>query len=124
MADMGALMDLARQYRLAVIEDAAQSIGSTLLDRQAGAWGDAAGFSLHPLKNLNAASDAGFLSTRHAEVAERIRRLIETYPFPHGRITVSVGVAETATGGVTVSPKAIAAKTHLVALRRFNSLGA
>ncbi len=75
ICDMPAIQEIAGRHGLKVIEDAAQSIGSTLLDRQAGAWGDAAGFSLHPLKNLNAAGDAGFLSTRHADVAERIRKL-------------------------------------------------
>lgn len=75
VCDMPAIQEIADRHGLKIVEDAAQSIGSTLLDRQAGAWGDAAGFSLHPLKNLNAAGDAGFLTTRHAEVAERIRKL-------------------------------------------------
>jgi dTDP-4-amino-4,6-dideoxygalactose transaminase len=75
ICDMPAIQEIADRYKLKIVEDAAQSIGSTLLDRQAGAWGDAGAFSLHPLKNLNAAGDAGFLTTRHADVAERIRRL-------------------------------------------------
>lgn len=75
ICDMPAIQEVADRHGLKIVEDAAQSIGSTLLDRQAGAWGDAGAFSLHPLKNLNAAGDAGFLTTRHAGVAERIRRL-------------------------------------------------
>lgn len=75
VCDMPAIQAVADKHKLVVVEDAAQAIGSTLLDRAAGAWGDAAAFSLHPLKNLNAAGDAGFLSTRHAHVAERCRLL-------------------------------------------------
>ncbi|MBM3546456.1 MAG: DegT/DnrJ/EryC1/StrS family aminotransferase [Alphaproteobacteria bacterium] len=75
ICDMPAIQEIADRHKLFIVEDAAQSIGSTLLDRQAGNWGDAGAFSLHPLKNLNAAGDAGFLTTKHADVAERIRRL-------------------------------------------------
>jgi dTDP-4-amino-4,6-dideoxygalactose transaminase len=75
ICDMPAIREIADRHGLKIVEDAAQSIGSTLLDRPSGAWGDAAAFSLHPLKNLNAAGDAGFLSTPHADVAERVKRL-------------------------------------------------
>ena len=75
VCDMPAIQAVADRHGLVVIEDAAQAIGSMLMDKAAGAWGDAAAFSLHPLKNLNAAGDAGFLTTRRADVAERVRRL-------------------------------------------------
>ncbi len=75
VCDMPAILAVAKRYGLVVIEDAAQAIGSMLEDRHAGAWGDAAAFSLHPLKNLNAAGDAGFLVLADAARAERARRL-------------------------------------------------
>jgi dTDP-4-amino-4,6-dideoxygalactose transaminase len=75
VCDMAAIGEIAARHGLKVVEDAAQSIGSSLRDRASGTWGDVGAFSLHPLKNLNAAGDAGFLTTPHAAVAERVRRL-------------------------------------------------
>lgn len=75
MAEMDAVMALAGKHGLKVIEDAAQSIGSMHKGRLAGTIGDMGCFSAHPLKNLNACGDAGFLVTRDAEAARRIRLL-------------------------------------------------
>jgi len=75
VADMGRIAALAERRGLLVIEDAAQAIGSGLDGRLAGAMGDFGCFSAHPLKNLNACGDAGFLITNQSRLAERIRRL-------------------------------------------------
>jgi dTDP-4-amino-4,6-dideoxygalactose transaminase len=75
MADMDPLMAVARKHSLAVIEDAAQAVGSTYDGRMSGTIGTLGCFSAHPLKNLNAAGDAGFVVTGDAELAARIRRL-------------------------------------------------
>jgi len=75
MGDMDALMAVADAHGLKVVEDAAQSIGSAHRGRLAGTIGDAGCFSAHPLKNLNACGDAGFLVTRDADMAARLRRL-------------------------------------------------
>jgi dTDP-4-amino-4,6-dideoxygalactose transaminase len=75
MADMNPLMATARKHSLAVIEDSAQSVGSTYDGRMSGTIGTFGCFSAHPLKNLNAAGDAGFVVTADAELAARIRRL-------------------------------------------------
>jgi len=75
VADMGRIAALAERRGLLVIEDAAQAIGSGLDGRLAGAMGDFGCFSAHPLKNLNACGDAGFLITNRSDLAERIRRL-------------------------------------------------
>ena len=74
MADMTTLCDIANRRGLFVIEDAAQSIGSMRDGLNSGAAGDIGCFSAHPLKNLNAAGDAGFLVTHDAAIAERVRR--------------------------------------------------
>jgi dTDP-4-amino-4,6-dideoxygalactose transaminase len=74
-ADMDPLMDLARRHRLTVIEDAAQAIGATYKDRQAGAIGDAGCFSFFPSKNLGAFGDAGLLTTTMEGLAHEVRLL-------------------------------------------------
>jgi len=75
VAPMPELLEIAARHRLLVVEDAAQSVGARLGDRHAGTFGDIGCFSAHPLKNLNAAGDAGFVVTERADVAERLRRL-------------------------------------------------
>ena len=75
ICDMDAISAIARSHGLKIIEDAAQSIGSVYHGKMSGALGDAGCFSLHPLKNLNAAGDGGFLATDDANVAARVQRL-------------------------------------------------
>jgi dTDP-4-amino-4,6-dideoxygalactose transaminase len=72
---MDAIMEIAEHHGLVVIEDAAQSIGSTFQGRRSGSFGQFGCFSLHPLKNLNAMGDAGFITTNDGKAAERLRRL-------------------------------------------------
>jgi dTDP-4-amino-4,6-dideoxygalactose transaminase len=74
-APMGPILDVAREYGLKVVEDAAQAHGSRYDDRPVGAWGDAGCFSFYPTKNLGAQGDAGAVVTNDAELAERVRRL-------------------------------------------------
>ena len=75
VARMREIMGIARAHGLLVIEDAAQAFGSRLDEQPAGSFGDLACFSAHPLKNLNAAGDAGLVITNYSELADRIRRL-------------------------------------------------
>jgi len=75
VAPMRELMELAQRHGLAIVEDAAQAFGSKRDGRFAGTFGEVGAFSAHPLKNLNAAGDAGFVLTGDDAVAERIRRL-------------------------------------------------
>jgi dTDP-4-amino-4,6-dideoxygalactose transaminase len=75
VAAMDRICAIARRHGLAVVEDAAQSMGSRLCGRASGTFGDAGCFSAHPLKNLNAVGDAGFLITDDAAVARRVRLL-------------------------------------------------
>ena len=74
-ANMDELDGLAKQYKVAVIEDAAQAIGAAWHDRKAGSLGIAAAFSFYPTKNLSAYGDAGLVTTRDPELAEHMRRL-------------------------------------------------
>jgi dTDP-4-amino-4,6-dideoxygalactose transaminase len=76
MADMDALVSIARRHRLAVIEDAAQAIGAELADgRRAGGVGDIGCLSFFPTKNLGAFGDAGMCVMQSAGLAERVRIL-------------------------------------------------
>jgi len=75
VADMDPILELARAHDLIVIEDAAQAAGSRHKGRPAGTIGDIGCFSAHPLKNLNACGDAGFVVTRREDIARRVRLL-------------------------------------------------
>jgi dTDP-4-amino-4,6-dideoxygalactose transaminase len=74
-ADMDPLINIARKYNLKVIEDAAQAHGATYKGRQAGALGDASGWSFYPGKNLGAMGDAGAVTTQDDDLADRVRVL-------------------------------------------------
>jgi dTDP-4-amino-4,6-dideoxygalactose transaminase len=63
MCDMDPIMNIAKKYNLKVIEDAAQAVGSKYKGKSSGSIGDIGCFSTHPLKNLNACGDGGFLTT-------------------------------------------------------------
>jgi len=75
IAPMPELMQLADEYGLLVLEDAAQAHGVSIDGRKAGSWGHAAGFSFYPGKNLGALGDAGAVTTDDEELAKTIRAL-------------------------------------------------
>jgi len=75
-ADMDRLMALAQRHGLAVVEDAAQAIGSrTASGRQAGSIGAIGCLSFFPSKNLGAFGDGGMCLTNDTALAERLRIL-------------------------------------------------
>ena len=82
-APMPELMALAERRGLAVLEDAAQSHGSSAHGRPAGSWGHAAAFSFYPSKNLGAYGDAGAV-VADPEVIARIRLLRDLGRDAHG----------------------------------------
>jgi dTDP-4-amino-4,6-dideoxygalactose transaminase len=75
--DMDAILEIAQRFKLEVIEDAAQALGSEYPlpsgAAKAGAIGDIGTFSFYPSKNLGAAGDAGMIVCRDDELAKRIR---------------------------------------------------
>jgi dTDP-4-amino-4,6-dideoxygalactose transaminase len=75
VCDMEAIGRFARAHGLFVVEDAAQAVGALRHGRAAGSFGDAGCLSFHPLKNVNAAGDAGAVVTDDAALAARIRLL-------------------------------------------------
>jgi dTDP-4-amino-4,6-dideoxygalactose transaminase len=74
-ADMNAFADLSAEFKVHVVEDAAQAVGATWHGKHAGSLGLAAAFSFYPTKNLSAFGDAGAVTTSDAALAERMRSL-------------------------------------------------
>lgn len=75
IAQMERIQAIANKHHLMLIEDAAQAAGSRYLDKPAGSFGTFGCFSAHPLKNLNACGDSGFLTTNDEAIAQRVRLL-------------------------------------------------
>jgi dTDP-4-amino-4,6-dideoxygalactose transaminase len=87
VADMDAIMAIAAEYQLLVIEDACQAHGAEYRSatsgwRRAGTFGKAAAFSFYPGKNLGACGEGGAVTTDDDQVANTIRMLRE-----HGQAT-------------------------------------
>jgi len=74
-AAMDEISAIAARHGLAVIEDAAQAIGARYRGRRTGSLGTAAGFSLHPVKNLGVLGDGGLITTDDPELFGRISLL-------------------------------------------------
>lgn len=75
LADMPAIMAIAKHHELLVLEDSAQAHGASFDGKRAGSWGDASGFSFYPGKNLGALGDAGAITTGDKELADTLRAL-------------------------------------------------
>ena len=74
-ADMDALQQIADDFQLSIVEDAAQAIGAKWRGRRVGSLGAAATFSFYPTKNLSAYGDAGMVTTSDLNLAEHMRNL-------------------------------------------------
>ncbi len=75
MAKMDAVMRVADEHKLVVIEDAAQAIGAEFQGQRAGSIGHYGCFSFFPSKNLGAAGDGGMVVTNDGLRAEKLRCL-------------------------------------------------
>jgi dTDP-4-amino-4,6-dideoxygalactose transaminase len=81
MADMDAILEIARRYNLIVVEDACQAHGAEYFSakenrwRKAGSMGHAAAFSFYPGKNLGACGEGGAVTTSDPGIARYIRML-------------------------------------------------
>jgi dTDP-4-amino-4,6-dideoxygalactose transaminase len=81
MADMDALMEIAREHGLNVVEDACQAHGAQYFSRKENRWrtagsiGHAAAFSFYPGKNLGACGEAGAATTNDEAVAKTIKMI-------------------------------------------------
>ena len=80
MADIQAIMNIAKQYNLYVVEDNAQAIGAAYrfedgTQRKAGGFGHIACTSFYPSKNLGCFGDGGAIFTQDDELASRIKKI-------------------------------------------------
>jgi dTDP-4-amino-4,6-dideoxygalactose transaminase len=71
-ADMSPILQICEKYRLVVIEDAAQAIGSEYKGKRAGSMGDFGCFSFFPSKNLGAFGDGGIVTTNSNEFYDKL----------------------------------------------------
>jgi len=76
-ADMDAIMQIAHEYGLKVIEDCAQAHGAKYKGQRVGSIGDVGCFSFYPTKNLGAIGDGGVVVTDSPDLAEKTRLLRE-----------------------------------------------
>lgn len=72
--DMPAILSIAKEHGLFVIEDAAHAVGSELNDRKLGAWGDVGCFSFFSNKNMTT-GEGGMLTTDDDDLAQKLGRL-------------------------------------------------
>jgi len=82
VCDMDPIMEIAKKNNLKVIEDAAQAVGSKYKGKPTGSLGDIGCFSTHPLKNLNACGDGGFITTNDEDIYTKIVSLRN-----HGKVS-------------------------------------
>jgi len=71
-ANMTAILDIAKRYDLCVVEDCAQAHGAKLKGKIVGSFGDLAGFSFYPTKNLGALGDGGIVVTNEQRLYEKL----------------------------------------------------
>lgn len=74
-ADLDPIIELAKKYKLRVLEDGAQAHGALYKGKRLGAHGDIVAWSFYPGKNLGAYGDGGAVTTDDAQLAERVRIL-------------------------------------------------
>ncbi len=70
MPDMDAIRDVAKRHRIAIIEDAAEAIGSEYKGKKAGSFGDTGVFSFHGSKTLTT-GEGGMLVTNREDIYQK-----------------------------------------------------
>jgi len=75
MCAMDKITKISKKYNIPIIEDCAQSILSKYKNKMAGSYGEVGCFSAHPLKNLNAIGDGGYLTTNNRLIYKKIKDL-------------------------------------------------
>ena len=73
VCEMDKIVKIAKKYKLKIIEDAAQATGAYYKGKHAGTFGKISAFSTHPLKNLNALGDGGFIITNEKKLYDKIK---------------------------------------------------
>src|SRR6266850_7058491 len=75
VCEMDRILSIANEHGLAVIEDAAQTLGGSFNQKKAGSFGIAGCFSFYPFKILGGFGDGGAVTTNDAQLARTVRLL-------------------------------------------------
>lgn len=73
--DMEKIWELAKKYRLKIIEDSAQAHGAYYQNKRVGNLGDASGFSFYPGKNLGCLGDGGAITCNDEELYFKVKAI-------------------------------------------------
>jgi len=73
--DMGKISKIAKKHNLFLVEDCAQSFGSSIGEKKVGTFGDCGAFSFFPSKNLGGFGDGGLITTNNKDIAKLIKAL-------------------------------------------------
>lgn len=71
-ANMPKIMEIAKKHNLPVVEDACQAIGAAIAGKPCGNYGALAGYSVHPLKNVNVWGDGGLIITNDDKLRDQL----------------------------------------------------
>ncbi len=88
--NMDALLSIAKEYQIPLIEDCAQAHGAEYKGKKIGSIGDVSCFSFYPTKNLGAIGDGGAVATNNDEIAQKVRALRE-YGWIGDKISYTIG---------------------------------
>lgn len=75
VCNMTNLCRIAKEHKIFLIEDAAQSFGAMFDNKKAGSFGDIACFSMNPMKILNGLGEAGIIITNDKSISEKLQIL-------------------------------------------------
>jgi dTDP-4-amino-4,6-dideoxygalactose transaminase len=75
ISEMDTIMDIAKKHKIYVVEDNAQSHGSTCNGKKAGSFGEINATSFYPGKNLGALGDGGAITTDSKILADKVKVL-------------------------------------------------
>lgn len=114
--DMTALMAIANEAGIAVIEDCAQAVGAQWKGQKVGSIGHIGCFSFYPTKNLGACGDGGAVTTNDPAIADSIRKLRE-----HGMSSVRYRHDETGINSRLDAMQAAILQIKLRYLDRWNN---
>jgi len=90
-AAMDALIAIAKQHHLRIIEDCAQATGASYHGKKLGTIGDVGCFSFFPTKNLGAIGDGGAVVCNEIQLAYRLQRLRQ-YGWDENRVSQETGI--------------------------------
>jgi dTDP-4-amino-4,6-dideoxygalactose transaminase len=75
MCDMDTIMEIAKKYKLLVLEDCAHAHGALYKGRKAGSIGDVGVFSFHSLKNMVTLGEGGMITTNRDDLMDALQRM-------------------------------------------------